>query len=419
MHEHLSRELFRAIHKGWRNPGDLAAIAMAHLFELCPHCQHEFETWRSELGEGVAADEGDYDGALQRVRERTAANDLGGEEEAARVETERREARSRAKELLALPDDQRLDWIRNERTCHSGFLLAEALIEECRKKTPSDPREGCILAILARIVLHHAPVTVLSIETYARALAHLANAYRVSGDLPRAEQILADARYLSRTQPASDRFLGAEVDTLEGSLRTSQYRGREAVPLLLRALMIFQSEECPDEVIKTYVKLARAHAEEGEVPRALELIHEARRALVMIDDPRLALVAHENEAWLLARRFGPRAGIAAYSELEESFALNADPVMFLRHRWSVARLVFASGDRDEFEDTLQLVRDGFSSRGMLYDAALCALSQGQLYKAAGRVQEAKRCAEESLPILRSLGVTCKVREAEALDELPS
>jgi hypothetical protein len=71
VHEHLTRELFRAISSGWRNPGDLAAIALAHLFELCPHCRREFESWRRELEDASSAPEGaDYEAVIEGIRAR-------------------------------------------------------------------------------------------------------------------------------------------------------------------------------------------------------------------------------------------------------------------------------------------------------------------------------------------------------------
>jgi hypothetical protein len=71
MHEHLTRELFRAISGGWRNPGDLAAIALAHLFELCPSCRREFESWRQELDDVSSVPEGaDYEAVIEGIRAR-------------------------------------------------------------------------------------------------------------------------------------------------------------------------------------------------------------------------------------------------------------------------------------------------------------------------------------------------------------
>jgi hypothetical protein len=291
VHEHLSRELFRAIHKGWRNPGDLAAIAMAHLFELCPHCRSEFEAWRGELGEGVARGEGDYDGALQRIRERTAANDLGPDAEEARLGRERRDARSRAEALLALPDDQRLDWIQSEKDRHSGLLLAEALIEECRRRTPGYPHEGFLLANLSRVVLHHAPANDFALELFVRSLAYLGNASRVLGDTLRADQLLGDARYLLRVHPAGDRGTRAEIDCLVGSLRVEQFREDEAIAVLLRALMVYELER--DDLRRVVTALLPtdrpgaadvARFRSGRVVLALSMSHADRVDRWQIDD---------------------------------------------------------------------------------------------------------------------------------------
>jgi len=119
-----------------------------------------------------------------------------------------REARSRADELLRLVPDQRAEWLRSEAGRFSALLLAEVLIEESRRRTPAYPRDGYTLASLARLVLHHAPSSLRATALYARALAYMANAVRVIGDLPRADQIMGDARFLLPPRAAATAWSG-------------------------------------------------------------------------------------------------------------------------------------------------------------------------------------------------------------------
>lgn len=413
MHEHLSRELFRSIHKGWRNPGDLATIAIAHLFELCPHCREEFETWRGELGEGVARDEADYDGALQKVRERTAANDLGVETEEARVEGDRRESRSRAQELLALPDDQRLEWIRTEKHGHSGLLLAEVLIEECRRTTPGYPHEGYTLADLARVVLHHAPVTGYAVELYALALAHLANAIRVLGDLPRADQVLGDARYILRCQ-VGDRLLRAEIDSLEGSLRMGQFRFRDATPMLLRPLTTFRLEGDWTQTAVILAKLGRNHRGMCEFERALALLAEAETSLRRAETPSPFLLRIIKN--LRCNTLADLGDVeAAIDEIEGSVGVGyRDPLLDLRTWWSIAMINRRRGALEDAEEIYRMLVEEFETKEFENDLAHARFELACVCLKQQRAYEALELIDQVEGTFTRLRIRARVAEVHEL-----
>jgi tetratricopeptide (TPR) repeat protein len=417
MDEHLTRDLFRAIHKGWRNPGDLAAIAMAHLFEECPRCRHEFEAWRRELSESVAAPEGqDFDAVFDRLRAPAAANDGDGTALEARVEAERQRAGSRAEQLLALPADQRLDWIRNERSNHSGLLLAEVLIEDCRRQTPGHPYEGKALALLARVVLQHALASTYAVELYALSLAWLANAIRVIGDLPRADQILADARYLLRAQSlGADRLVRAEVDSLEASLRTGQDRPSEAIPLVLRALMAYRLEKKKWGAEATcFLKLARAHARQGETERAIALNREVGGHAGAGAETRLHVIGRQNVASVLADAGKSEEASEALEEARPLYSRLDEPLEQLRCVWTEAKVLRGNGEHDAAADLLLSVRSGFAAKDLRYDQALASMELAGWYTAQGRRRDAEPLVEEALPIFQALDLPAKTAAARAL-----
>jgi tetratricopeptide (TPR) repeat protein len=375
---------------------------MAHLFELCPHCRSEFEAWRGELGEGVARGEGDYDGALQRIRERTAANDLGPDAEEARLGRERRDARSRAEALLALPDDQRLDWIQSEKDRHSGLLLAEALIEECRRRTPGYPHEGFLLANLSRVVLHHAPANDFALELFVRSLAYLGNASRVLGDTLRADQLLGDARYLLRVHPAGDRGTRAEIDCLVGSLRVEQFREDEAIAVLLRALMVYELERDDLRRAIVLIKLARAHLQKREPLRAMTLLERAIELLEPLDAPFLMRISRQGRSSALARLGRIEE---ARAEIQSSFALRyEDPLLTLRARWLTSRIDSYAGDFDRAVETMLGVRGAFAEKQLHGDVAQADLMLAKIYCRQGRSREALDLADSAEARFLALGI---------------
>lgn len=416
MDEHLTRDLFRAIHKGWRNPGDLAAVAMAHLFELCPRCRKEFESWRVELGEGVVAPEGqDFDAVFDRLRAPAAANDGDTTALEARVDAERKQARSRAEQLLALPAEQRIDWIRNERDKHSGLVLAEVLIEECRRKTPGYPHEGKALALLARVVLQHAATSIFGVEIYALALARLANALRVIGDLPRADQVMADARYFLRSQGGGERLVVAELDGLESSLRREQDRTGESISLLLRALMTYQLEgNDPGAVAACLVKLTTSHRFRGDNARAIEIARKVARLPSLEHDVRLVRL---NQMNLVAALLDDGRIDEAAEMIEQDRGLYEpceNILDLLRFAWIEASILWARGRARQAEWLLNEVMSGFDDQNLPYDHALASMKLANLYVSQRRYKDAATLIDAALPVFERFDMPKQIATARAL-----
>ncbi len=417
--EHVTRDLFRAISGGWRNPGDLAAIALAHLFELCPRCRREFQSWRRELGEGVpATGPEDYEAVLDRFRARVApkpanSNDVPGAQEA-RAAAEEREARSGAEELLRLSPAEQAERVRREPERFAGLLLAEMLIEDSRKKAPERPKEAATHARLARLVLHHTPLSAYACELYVRALAYLANAIRVIGDLPRADQILGDARYFFRTLGCGDRLLRAELDGLEGSLRTDQWRPHLAISRLLRALMVYRLESRPRLAASTLLNLGRAQSRQGQFEPALATVGEVERVLQAAPDARLLRFAREHFVNYQCDAGNLEQAIRVARESEELFERQSDAISRLRQRWVMAKISRRGGDREDALAGLTGVRSEFAAVGLFYDAAHVALDLAELQADQHERHEVERLTEEALPVFRRLELPTKVAEAEAL-----
>jgi tetratricopeptide (TPR) repeat protein len=392
----------------------MAAIAMAHLFELCPRCRREFEAWRQELeSQDQEPKSADYEAVLDRIRARVEppSQESGSGAGESPVDGDLREARSRAEELLRLGPEQQLAWIRSDSDRLAGPLLAEVLIEEGRRRTPGYPHDGYTLTHLARIVLQHAPASPHSVKLYARALAYMANAVRVIGDLPRAEQILGDARYVIHSQAGGDRLARAELDSLEGSLRMEQGRPRDAVSAFLRAQMVYQLENLATETAATLQLLARAHGKLREFGRSFELLDKAEKMLAANPEQHLLIVSASLHVGLLEEAGSPRSAFAALANLEALIEGFDDSVLNTRASWQRGRLSGALGDFDAMEQLLLQVIKELAGRRMVNDLAHAKLELAGLFAEQGRIGEAGDHVEEAASIFREIGLARDAAEA--------
>ena len=400
---HLSVELLRAIARGQRHPGDLAAVALAHLFELCPACRTSFESWRREMGEGIAGPLlTEYDGPLERARAAVAGK-------LAAVDVEQVAARDCARELLALRPDERSERVRKEPARYGGPALAALLLDEARRHLPGRPGDAYSVATLAQAVLQHASLTPYVTELYARSLAHQANALRAQGELRLADQIFQTARFLLKPQ-GSDRLVSAELDHLEGALRRAQRRFPEAEALLGRAIAAYRAEDMPTEASEALLTLGVVYQLTGEFARAIAVVKEADAVLSPLEEKHLTLFVRHNLAMYTYESGDAEAARQIFTATRTLYDRFPEPGIQLRRLWLEAHLAKAEGELDAAESKYRAVQEGFLDQGIGYHAALVALDLAKLYAEQGRTGELKRLAEEIVPVFEAQDVH---REAAA------
>lgn len=413
---HLSLELLRAIHRGERNPGDLATVAMVHLFEKCAQCRLVFETWRREVGQAVEDPRlSQYDDAFDRVRARLRGEgrntDIPRAASEQEIAAELAAAHDRLRELVALPTNQRSEWIRTQPGRFTGPALADLLLEQSRGHLPSNPQESYALARLARSVLQHGEGTAYETELYARALGYQGNALRAQGDLRTATELIEVGRFLLKSQGGGDRLTQAELDSFEGSLRRAQRQLDAARDLFSRAVMEYAMEGRKVEAAKNLLSLAMVFRELGDMERAVDLTAQASETFQEERAaPALQLYARHNLASMLRRAGATKEARKVFADSRELYESQTHPHMQLRRIWLEGSLAQDDGDLATAETAFRAARDGFLAQGVGYDAALAALDLAVLYAEQGRTADLKRVAEEIIPIFEAQDVH---REAAA------
>jgi tetratricopeptide (TPR) repeat protein len=393
---HLSRGLLRAVVRGQRPVGEVAIVALAHLFVHCPRCRAEFEAFQQEQKEAGTRPRG-YAAAYERALARVSA-------EAGRVATAREGAAETLEGLLSLPAGERLEAIRSNPDRFAGPALAELLLERVRDCLPGYPRDAFLLARMAQAVLQHSPSSPYAVELYARALAQMGNARRVEGELEDADERLAQARFLLASHGPADRAAEAELDHLEGSLRRDERRLTEAVELLRRAVASYRQEGRRIEAARVLLTLGTVHREEWKLAEAILVTREALEALSIDEEPQLHLFGRHNLARLYCDLEEYREARRIVDESRPIYRRFANPLTLLRLEWLEGHIARGLGDREAAEAAYQAVREGFLLQGIGYDAALAALDLAALLLEQGRTVEVKALTEALVPLFAVRGV---------------
>jgi tetratricopeptide (TPR) repeat protein len=389
---HITRELLRAVARGELSERALAQIETQHLESLCPVCRREIQAWREE---GTA--EVGYAYVLQALPAVLGRH-------ASDLMKQTRQAERDMEELLAIPPAERLVRVGRSRSRFRGPVLAERLIQESRRRTPADPREGYDLAELARAVLHRSPDHPDTFSLLALASAQMANACRAGGDLRQAEEHFQYVHFLVRSQGVTDPLALAQIDHLEGSLRKDQRRFAEAEELLTRAAMLFRISGAAVDTARVLFTLGALFFQQGLFERAIETTEAALERLPPEEEPRLYLSGRHNLALYLAEAgwYARAAGLVAADE--GLYRKILEPWLQLRLSWLRGKIAAGLGDTVEAERLFRETRDGFVRQGNGYDAAMASLDLALLYLREGRTADVLPLAEEMAALFEARDV---------------
>jgi tetratricopeptide (TPR) repeat protein len=338
----------------------------------------------------------DYGAALERSAQRV-------EERAMELTDERREAPALCAELLATPQERRLDLVQNDLRLRTWGVV-ERLVEESADaafRSPARAEELAQLALnLSDFLDRRRCPSALIEDLRAKAMAMLGNARRLTSDLHGASDALAAATvHLSRgTGDPLDR---AFLLDLEASLRRDQRRFDQAKKLLGRAVDIYLREGERHRAGRSLINLSTVH-EQSATPE--EAIPPLRRALELIDagaDSRLHLCAVHNLINILVGCDRCGEARALYHQARPLYRAAADAWTRNRQLWVLGRIACGLSRHRRAETLLRAARTGFLAEGIPYDTALISLDLALIFAAQGRMSELRRLAEEMMPIFTS------------------
>ncbi|MGH7484585.1 MAG: helix-turn-helix domain-containing protein, partial [bacterium] len=334
-------------------------------------------------------------------------------------------AEAYARSVLSLGDEQRAAeerrkapalWQRLERHSSSrrlllvershefrNWALCEFVCEISLKAAADSADQALELALLARRIAELAPgEKAWRHRLLAYALCHFANALRVGGQLPAADDAFAQAKALweASGKDAPEILSGGRVLSLEASLRIDQRRLPEALELINRALPAALEGERKNLLLQLEHVLNLS----GDFEGAIIVLQEISQLVSQKTEPRVFYGVQFNLTVNLVEAGRPEEAESFLRGLRELAARLGNGLDELRLRWLEGRVAAGLGRTEEALVSLAWVREEFTTRRIAYDAALATLDLAVLYLATGRISETRMFARRLVWVFEDHGV---------------
>jgi tetratricopeptide (TPR) repeat protein len=310
--------------------------------------------------------------------------------------------------LKDIPHTRRLSLVQESHP-FASWGLCELLCQRSRNEAKANPGQAVELAELAVLVAEtltdgNPAEDRWLYQLRACAWAHLGNAFRVLGDLKRAESGFAVVdEWWGAGEEGTGDALGywPVILDLKASLRTTQGRLSEALDLLKGAYDGYIEAGDHHLAGRVLVKRGYAYIEMDEPDQAIPVLEKAETLIDPAREPRLLLCARHNLLDNLSKagRFAEaRAIVPQVQALSRSAGSRLDHV---RLRWVEARIAAGLGEAEAARVAFSEARQGFLDQGIAYDAALVSLEFAVVLLQDGRTEEVRELAAEMIPIFQS------------------
>lgn len=410
--DHVHAEDYDAATRSPDGFGALARHVHEHLTAVCPDCSDGWQRLghlRATYLERLDQLTQESDPATPRTHLAATPAEIEQQEKlTAEMLRLYRNIRGEKYELLRTAPEKRVAKIRRARTRFRSPLLADFLIDLCRKRVRSAPAEAAALADLVPEILAWTedadPTPTWAPALLARAAAHRANALRIAGDLRAAERAFVELRLRLARHPLGEPAVTAEIASLEASLCIDQRRFEEAEERLYRAAIGYRAAGRASGVARTLVQHATLLQTLGRPTEILRLLDLEGPVLAHLDDAYLqvcAVTARVNALCDL-ERFDPAADLldAHLDTYEASDDLNVGAI----YRCLRGRVELGQGNTEAAERSFEASRDAMLTLGRTYDAAIITLYLAEALLASGKTRELARLARGLVAAFRSHGV---------------
>jgi tetratricopeptide (TPR) repeat protein len=390
--EHLAPEDLASFASGGL-PAEKRRWLIRHLVAGCPLCARTLAERGGVAPGAVPADT--YDGPVERAVER-----------ACRVAAGRREALAILTSLLS--GERTWQMLSAAEMAALGRLpQVGALVEAGRSLRHHDPLAALQFARLARYAADGLKVDEFGARPVAdlRALvwAELANSYRMTDDLTRAERAFNRAIHWSKRGSRSNLLMARIADLLTSHL-CAQRRFAEALDVMMVAFESHAAEGRNHLAGRALIGAANAANWLGETGQALVIL---RRGFDLLDydrDPHLAAQAVRNMVTMLVDLGHFRAARRLLWRGRQLFTEHGNTQDLLRIRWMEGRIYAGLADFARAEEAFKESRAGLAELGQVYVSAMAGLDLAALWARQGRVEEIHALAAEMIATFRALRI---------------
>lgn len=240
----------------------------------------------------------------------------------------------------------------------------------------------------------------LTADLRARALAELANAYRVADDYESAERAMRSAAEWS-ARGTRDPLLLARIMDLTASLRGGQRRMTEALALLDSVFAIYASHGDRHNAGRALISKGVFVGSSSDAEQAVALLSSGLAMIQPAADPKLVLSVVHNLVGFLAdcRQFRQAQRLLRLSR--RVYFAEGDHVNLTKLRWLEGRIEAGLGRLDAAEEDFLHVRQDLQQTGLDYQAALVSLDLATVWLRQGKVAETRSLVEELVATFRA------------------
>jgi tetratricopeptide (TPR) repeat protein len=313
----------------------------------------------------------------------------------------RQEAEALLKDLLKRPSAER--WRRvEEREAYRTWALAERTAFESVKLAAHDADAALDLA---RLAVRMAELTPGGKEWRSRVgglcWGFLANAERVKGDFPAADEAFLRSDRLWQAGAAADPGLildGTRLLDLKASLRRYQGRYEESLALLAQALPACRSRQ---EAGRILLQEAVTLEQMADWQSAIERLQQATIQIDERSDPRLLCIISFSLGVNLCNA-GRHAEAQELIPKVRGLALKlGNGLDLLRCRWLQGLASAGLGKLEEAVGDLEHVAGELVALAIAFDAARACLDLEELYLRQGRTAEVKRLSGQIVAVFKA------------------
>ena len=285
------------------------------------------------------------------------------------------------------------------------WAVVELVSARSIDRAPSSPAEALELAELAlRIAELCLGGEGLRQRAQGYAWFHVANARRVTNDLPRADMALSKAKPLWKAGAPGDPGLFDEtwVYWIEATVRAAQRRFPEARKRIERALAIDRGS-LRGKLLLTKAQILGAL---GDIEGSTGVLEEASLRVDEEREPRTALGVRCRLLENLCLQGRAAEAASHIREVQALAAKLAQEMDLVRVSYLSGKIAAGAGRAEEAEEKFEQVRKKFASLKppLMLDYALVSLDLGLLLLEQGRTSEVRILGEQMASIFSNQGV---------------